>query len=148
MDVNIPRDYVEDTTERISVYRRISGAESLGELVNIRSELRERFGVLPPGVLGILDVSMIRLAGQNLGLERVVLKQGNVQGDFFPKHVEQAGPVIIKSLSKSLTESDAVIELMNNKSLTFLIRGEDPMKTLRLLRKFLESLERSYKFFA
>ena len=148
IDVHIPRDYIEDTAERISIYRRISGAESPEEILNIRSEVRERFGLIPDGVEGLLDVSMARLLGQELGVERIVLKTGNIQGDFFQKHVEQAGPVIIKSLSKSMQELDVGIELMNNKSLTFVIRGEVSLKTLGALRKFLESLERSYKFFA
>jgi transcription-repair coupling factor (superfamily II helicase) len=148
IDVHIPRDYIEDTAERVSVYRRISGAAEPEDLVNMGAEIRERFGSPPPAVNCLLDISMVRLLGQDLGLERITLKEGRAQGAFFQKHVEQHGSDIIKSLSKSLGEIETNIELMNNKTLTFTVGENDPPKTLRILRNFLESLERSYNFFA
>ncbi|MCF7806971.1 MAG: transcription-repair coupling factor [Candidatus Marinimicrobia bacterium] len=144
----IPREYIDDTAERIAVYRRISGAENSTDLGDLRNELRERFGVLPREVSDLLDISLIKHFGQALGLERLSIKEKRGQGDFFQKHVEQAGSVIIKSLSKSMQDFDSRVELMNNKSLTFVFEGKTRQDTVFGLRKFLESLAHSYKFFA
>lgn len=146
--VGIPREYIDDTSERIAVYRRISGADQPEDIIDIRGELRERFGVIPQDVIDLLEVSLIKLHGQSLGIERLQIKDKKAQGDFFQKHVEQAGSVIIKSLSKSMQESESRIELMNNKSLTFILEESARSNTLLDLRKFLESLAQSYKFFA
>jgi hypothetical protein len=74
------------------------------------------------------------------------VKGSRAQNDFLPEHVEHEGGEIIKALSKSLGETGKEVQIMNNKSLTFILThtGEDSLLTS--LRIFLESLQRQSKF--
>jgi len=147
VEMQIPATYVENTAERIASYRRIAEAGSTGDIHGIREELRERFGLLPPETMNLIDAALIKCLGQSLGIRSVVVKGSRAQNDFLPEHVEHEGSEIIKALSKTLGETGKDVEIMNNKSLTFILThgGEDSL--LSSLRIFLESLLRSSKFF-
>jgi len=146
-EMQIPSTYMENTAERIASYRRIAKAESTGDVHSIREELRERFGLLPPETMNLIEAALIKNIGQSLGIRSIAIKGSRAQNDFLPEHVEHEGGEIIKALSKALGETGKEVEIMNNKSLTFILthRGDDSL--LSSLRIFLESLQRSSKFF-
>ena len=146
VEMQIPQSYVENTAERIASYRRIAEADTVKDIHGIREELRDRFGLLPPETMNLIEAALIKNLGQSLGLRSVVVKGSRAQNDFLPEHVEHEGGEIIKALSKTLGETGKEVEIMNNKSLTFILThtGEDSL--LASLRIFLESLQRSSKF--
>ncbi len=147
LQMQLPTEYIEDTAERLAVYRRIAQAETPETLYGIRGELRERFGRLYEPVMNLVDAALIKCLGQLLGLRSVTVKAGRIQADFLPEHVEHAGPKIIKSLSKALGETGKDVEIMNNRTLTFMVTHhghESPLSTLRI---FLESLVLQSTFF-
>ena len=146
MEMQIPQSYVESTAERIASYRRIAEADTVKDIHGIRDELRDRFGLLPQETMNLIEAALIKSLGQSLGLRSVVVKGSRAQNDFLPEHVEHEGGEIIKALSKSLGETGKEVQIMNNKSLTFILThtGEDSLLTS--LRIFLESLQRQSKF--
>lgn len=146
LDMQIPSHYIEDTAERIACYRRIAEAENVESLNDLRGEIRERFGRLPEETINLIDGSMIKIIGRSLGLRALTVKGANAQGDFLPEHVEQAGNEIIKALSKTLEETVEKVEIMNNRTLTFVLIHNDSGSSLGSLRIFLENLVRSSTF--
>jgi len=146
VELQIPATYVENTAERIAGYRRIAEAETVGAILAIREELRDRFGLLPPETLNLIEAAIIKNLGQSLGLRSIVVKGSHAQNDFLPEHVEHEGSEIIKALSKALGETGKEVEIMNNKSLTFILSHTGDESLLVSLRIFLESLKRSSKF--
>ena len=146
VEMQLPGTYIEDTVERIALYRRIAESENVDALYSIRGELRERFGRLPDPVQNLLDAALVKALGQSLGIRSVVIKAGRVQADFLPEHVEHAGGKIIKGLSKALGETGRKVEIMNNRSLTFIMTDPGSGGSLNTLRIFLESLMRQSKF--
>jgi len=56
----IPEDYMADVHRRLVTYKRISMADSAEELEEIRAELTDCFGFLPPEVSNLLDVIRLR----------------------------------------------------------------------------------------
>jgi len=145
-DLQIPDTFIENTAERIASYRRIAEAQTAEALYGLRGELRERFGRLPSQTQDLVDGALIKRLGQSIGLRSVVVRGVRGQGDFLPEHVEQAGGEIIKGLSKALGETGKKVEIMNNKTLTFIFNHEGPDSPLSSLRIFLESLVRHSKF--
>ena len=145
-EVQIPAQYIEDTAERIASYRRIAEAENSQDLYDIRGELRERFGLLPEQTNNLIDAALVKNLSQKLGIRSVIVKGDRAQCDFLPEHVEQAGGKIIKALSMALGETSREVEIMNNKTLTFVLKHPDSSSLLASLRIFLESLMRSSKF--
>jgi len=146
VEMQIPQSYVENTAERIASYRRIAEADTIKGIHGIREELRDRFGVLPPETMNLIEAALIKNLGQSLGLRSVVVKGSRAQNDFLPEHVEHEGSEIIKALSKTLGETGKEVEIMNNKSLTFILTQVGEESLLASLRIFLESLQRSSKF--
>lgn len=146
VEMQIPADYIENTAERIAAYRRIAEAETTRDIHGIRAELRDRFGFLPPETMNLIEAALIKNIGQVLGVRSVVIKGQRAQNDFLPEHVEHEGGEIIKALSRALGETSKKVEIMNNKSLTFIMTNTGDESLLVSLRIFLESLQRSSKF--
>ncbi|MEL6152010.1 MAG: transcription-repair coupling factor, partial [Chloroflexota bacterium] len=60
----IPTDWIPEMALRLQIYRRIAALETRDQVEYMREELQDRFGVLPPAVLGLLyqiDVKILAL---------------------------------------------------------------------------------------
>ncbi|MEK6530645.1 MAG: TRCF domain-containing protein, partial [candidate division NC10 bacterium] len=66
----LPESYVPEVAQRLALYKRLAGMTRVEEVAEIRSELRDRFGPLPPPVVHLLEVVEIRIAARALGIER------------------------------------------------------------------------------
>ena len=65
----LPDSYILDPEQKMHLYRRISRIESLDEVEELRSELRDRFGPLPDAALRLLSSIQLKLIGRKLGIE-------------------------------------------------------------------------------
>jgi transcription-repair coupling factor (superfamily II helicase) len=61
IDAYLPHDYVTDIRARIDFYRRLSKICEFGEITELKTELKDRFGHLPTCVTQLLELSEIRL---------------------------------------------------------------------------------------
>ncbi len=50
IESRIPEDYMKDAGERLVFYKRISSASTIGELNEIKKEIKDRFGPVPGGL--------------------------------------------------------------------------------------------------
>lgn len=71
VDAYLPTDYVPDAPTRVSLYRVLSGAKNAEEIEQMRQELVDRFGPLPPSVVNLLLIIEIKAAARPLRCERV-----------------------------------------------------------------------------
>lgn len=67
----LPNDYIGDVNTRLSIYKRISGCENRDQFDNIRVELIDRFGFLPPEAENLFEISAIKKLATDLGLKRI-----------------------------------------------------------------------------
>jgi transcription-repair coupling factor (superfamily II helicase) len=67
----LPDDYIADPAQKLHLYRRLSRAEDVQEVVTLHAEIADRFGSPPPAARRLLDAARLRLLGQTLGLERI-----------------------------------------------------------------------------
>lgn len=89
-DVNIdtdfellfPDDYINSITERLSLYSKLNEVENEDELQNYRKELVDRFGELPDEAEDLLTSIRIKWIAANMGLEKIVMKNGKFVGYF------------------------------------------------------------------
>ncbi|MFC4891555.1 transcription-repair coupling factor [Pseudofrancisella aestuarii] len=74
VELNIPTlitdDYVNDVNTRLNIYKRISKADHK-QLIDIKIELIDRFGLLPLEVQYLLKVAHIRLDAMKLGIQQI-----------------------------------------------------------------------------
>jgi transcription-repair coupling factor (superfamily II helicase) len=67
----IPEDYVPDVHLRLVLYKRIAGAESREELDELKVELIDRFGPLPPYAQSLFRTAQIKLRATQLGIRKI-----------------------------------------------------------------------------
>jgi transcription-repair coupling factor (superfamily II helicase) len=74
LELVIPQDYVENTSERLQLYTKLDDIETDKDLISFRSEMIDRFGTLPLAVEDLIKSVKVRWLGVELGLDKVVLK--------------------------------------------------------------------------
>jgi transcription-repair coupling factor (superfamily II helicase) len=74
LEILIPDEYVENITERLSLYQRMDSCETDEELEMMKQELADRFGTIPPQVNGLFITVRCRKLAVDLGFEKMSLK--------------------------------------------------------------------------
>lgn len=77
-----PDDYVNNITERLSLYTQLNTLKTEKELQTFEHNLVDRFGVLPLQVQDLLDSVRVKWLAIILGLEKIILKQDKLVGYF------------------------------------------------------------------
>ncbi len=72
--VCFPTDYIENISERITLYRELDSLRSEEQLLEYRKRLIDRFGVLPEPAEELLEVVRLRWLCCRLGIEKILLK--------------------------------------------------------------------------
>ena len=78
VDAHIPEYYVESLTLRLDVYRRIADIRTPDDADDVRDELRDRFGEIPPSVLGLIEIALIRNRANALGVYEIRQNEGSL----------------------------------------------------------------------
>ena len=75
-DLNIcfPNTYIENISERITLYRELDSLHSEQQLVDFQRRLEDRFGKMPGEALELMHVVRLRRLCCQLGIEKVFLK--------------------------------------------------------------------------
>lgn len=79
VSVRIDADYIPEENQRLRMYKKIAGAESLPEIDEIRAELKDRYGALPESVENLLAAGEIRLHAQLLGIAQIDRKRAQLE---------------------------------------------------------------------
>ncbi len=72
--VCFPNDYIENISERITLYRELDSLHSEDQLLDYRKHLIDRFGPLPEAAEELLEVVRLRWLCCRLGIEKILLK--------------------------------------------------------------------------
>jgi len=67
----IPEDYVPDVHLRLVLYKRIASTQSRAELDDLKVEMIDRFGPMPPYALTLLRVMGLKLRATQLGIRKI-----------------------------------------------------------------------------
>lgn len=74
LEILIPESYVDNITERLSLYTQLDDLEEDAELEQFAAELTDRFGPIPPQVQELLTTIRSRWLAKELGFEKLILK--------------------------------------------------------------------------
>ena len=77
-----PDNYINSITERLNLYNELSNLKNEEELSQYEYRLIDRFGALPPQARDLLNSVRIKWFATQMGIERLVMKQGKMLGYF------------------------------------------------------------------
>ena len=75
ISLRIDDTYIPEEGQRLRMYKRIAGAESMSALTEVRAELEDRYGQPPDSVLHLLIAGEIRLTCELLGIAQIERKR-------------------------------------------------------------------------
>ncbi|MFP5306957.1 MAG: transcription-repair coupling factor [Gammaproteobacteria bacterium] len=78
----IPDAYIPDVHTRLTLYKRIAEAADETALRELKVEMIDRFGLLPPAAERLFEAAELRVAAQALGLSRVRVGNSALTLDF------------------------------------------------------------------
>ena len=86
LSLSFPPTYIENISERITLYRELDNLSSEDALLEYQKRLIDRFGPLPEEAEQLLNVVRLRWLCCNMGIEKVILKQERMSLYFTNSH--------------------------------------------------------------
>jgi transcription-repair coupling factor (superfamily II helicase) len=74
----LPETYVPEVSQRLVLYKQLSGARDDDELAALRGDLLDRFGPLPAEAENLLEVIRLKIRCRRLGVTQVEVKNGEL----------------------------------------------------------------------
>ena len=82
LEILIPDEYVDNITERLSLYTRLDNCDTEEELEEFKKEMLDRFGPIPQPVIDLFITVQCRKLAVELGFEKMSLKE-NIHRCYF-----------------------------------------------------------------
>jgi transcription-repair coupling factor (superfamily II helicase) len=108
----IPFNYISDSRQRIEVYRKVAQIDDLKGLQTLSTELRDRFGPVPPALELLLKVAEIKLLAAERAITSIEVKDDKLMltrnndlimvGSKFPRLTKPDAPGRLKEIKKLL----------------------------------------------
>ncbi len=120
----IPDDYVADAHQKMHLYRRLSRLNKWEDVTDLRAELRDRFGPLPPSAGRLLDAAELRILGGIIGAAWIRTSDGSARITFRGDAVPQLG-----LLKNALGDRQLDVEVRRLQPLSLVLRkaGAEPL---------------------
>lgn len=67
----LPEDYCAGVHERLVIYKRLANCDTTDSLEELKEELIDRFGLLPPPTEALVAAHELRIAGKALGVKKI-----------------------------------------------------------------------------
>ena len=80
----IPEEYLHDVHQRLLFYKRISNADDKEVLIDIRTEMIDRFGTLPDQTKQLFAVHSLRIQAEPLSINKIDANSNSLTLEFAP----------------------------------------------------------------
>jgi len=84
LDIRIPPEYIADEQQRLRIYKRIADVREPEQAEAMRTDLSDRYGILPDAVETLLRFALLRSNAQRIGIEAVDRRGGGLNIKFHP----------------------------------------------------------------
>lgn len=86
LDAHIPESYIGSLNQRVDMYKRIAAIRNQNDAADVIDELIDRFGDMPPSVMGLIEVATLRNMASGLGITDI--RQFDSEIRFYPKELD------------------------------------------------------------
>lgn len=66
-----PEDYIPDVNTRLSLYKKLAGCKTQRQINELQIELIDRFGLLPEAAKNLIQIAMLKLKAQVVGINKI-----------------------------------------------------------------------------
>ena len=95
LDAFLPQNFIEDNSQRVSIYQKITQVNNIEDLENLKLEIQDRFGTTPSPVINLIDIAKIKILCKPLSIKKVILKKSC---QFFINHKERYSTPLLQNL--------------------------------------------------
>jgi transcription-repair coupling factor (superfamily II helicase) len=74
----VPQDYVESPSHRLDLYKRLSAATTVKEVADVRAEMEDRFGPLPPEAEEFILTARLRVLLYKAGIRMLMTHENRL----------------------------------------------------------------------
>src|SRR5438132_2614805 len=134
LNIRIPPEYIPEENQRLRMYKRIAGVETERQLVDVESELKDRYGEPPLPVQQLLRDGALRLRAVQAGVTAIERKRDLVSVRF-----RQDAPVDPAKLARFVS-SQRGARFLPDGTLKFQAKGMGARELLEQLQHLLENL--------
>lgn len=127
--------YAPDSQQRLAIYRRLSAANDESSLIQMETEISERFGPLPVEAQQLIWLIRIKILLRKLGVKTAAIGDGRVTVQFFDD--AQANPQALMALMK---EFPGQIRITPESKVLFEVGTQKIQEIFEKLEKLLGSL--------
>ena len=140
LELLIPESYVANISERLGLYSKLDNLQKEEELLAFEASLLDRFGPLPQPVLDLMETVRLRWKAELLGIEKLVLKAGQMKCHLLPSSKESyyASPIFgsIMKFVQTHTRSCKIKEHKNR-----LLLSIDEVNSIQKAQHLLEEMK-------
>jgi transcription-repair coupling factor (superfamily II helicase) len=80
----LPNNYCPDVHERLSLYKRLSSAQDVEQVEDLKMEIIDRFGDLPNQSITLLENHRLRIQMETLGISKIEANVEMLKIQFIP----------------------------------------------------------------
>ena len=106
VDANLPADYLPGERLRLEAYRALASAVTDAAVDDVRDELLDRYGALPPQVENLLAVARFKVLCRRYGITEVSLQGNTIR--FSPLDLPESSQLRLRRLYDRATYKPAV----------------------------------------
>ena len=133
----IPDEYLRDSDQKMEFYQRLADASRIVDLLDIREEMKDRFGRLPQPARSLMHIMEIKIMARQLGLASVQLEQSRFCLAFPPDK-----PISPADIEKMVEQCSTQLDFDLGQQLKIEVRvpGRDEIERLEKARDLLEEI--------
>jgi transcription-repair coupling factor (superfamily II helicase) len=146
LEIMIPDNYVNQTTERLILYRQLDDSQNEQDLEKFTSQMKDRFGPIPVSVMELMDTLRLRWLCVDLGFEKITLKNGIMIAYFLSKQDSDYFSSSVFTTILSFVQKNPVGYKLkeNGNKLSLIVQRIDSVKSaMNLLQNVLSLVERN-----
>ena len=143
LEILIPDDYINDTSERLSQYQELSKIKDEEKIENFKIKLQDRFGEIPIPTYELIETVKLKWGLKKIAIERAVIKNNQFVGYFINDKNNPffSSPIFSSLISKiqTLNKIVSIKEKETKKGLRLLLII-DNIKNIKNLNKLINKL--------
>ncbi|AFC33716.1 Mfd [Paenibacillus mucilaginosus 3016] len=144
LDAYIPGDYIYDSVQKIEIYKKVAGIQTLEEAAELHDELVDRFGDLPEAVHNLLLAARLKVYGAQYAIETISQKGLDYE---LKIHPDQNGNLDGQKLFELSAEFENRVKLIGGPQIIVELKGKGltPEQSIETLERFLVQYKRALK---